>query len=118
MSGEHQHDVQDDDDDLNQRSPQNGSPFEDRQNIPPRHQRFHQTTSTRHQSHSPIVMQRPRHPRSPSTRHFRSSPTQLSRSQLIQKSPYRDQGSSSSRHHRRSAHHDRGFSRHDQDTCR
>jgi len=95
LSGEHQGNVQGDDDegegedededegededeDEDRRRPQNCSPFTERQNLPPRHQRVHQP-STRHQSHSPIATERSRRPRSPSTRHFQSSPTRPSR---------------------------------------
>jgi hypothetical protein len=89
LSGEHQENDQGDDnegedkdkgegEDEDRRCPQNGSPFAERQNLPPRHQRVRQP-STRHQSHSPIVTERSRRPRSPSTRHFQSSPTQPSR---------------------------------------
>ena len=85
LSGEHQGDVQgddeedaDEDEDEDERHPQNGSPFAERQNLPPCHQRVRQP-SARHQSHSPIATERSRRPRSPSTRHFQSSPARPSR---------------------------------------
>ena len=76
MSGERWGDVQDDDDD--DQSPQNGSPFAERQNLLPRHQHVCQP-STWHQSHSPIAMEWSCCPCSPSTHHFQSSPIWLPR---------------------------------------
>ncbi|KIM35219.1 hypothetical protein M413DRAFT_14685 [Hebeloma cylindrosporum] len=124
-SGERGGDVQDDEDnngddddadDDDQRHPQNGSPFEERQNLPPRHQRVSQT-STWHQSHSPIATQRSHRPRSPSTRRFQSSPTQPSRRRdEFSCSPRRAQGSS--HHHYEQRRDDQRFSRRDQDSSR
>ena len=82
LSEEHQGDVQGDDEeeedtdkdeDEDKRHPQNGSPFAERQNLPPHHQCVHQPSAW-HQSHSPIVTEQSCRPHLPSTHHFQSSP--------------------------------------------
>ena len=105
LSDEHQEGVEDDkdeDDSEDQRCPQNELPFKEHQNLLPHQSQCVCQTSMRPQSHSPIVMQRSCHPRSPSTCHFQSSPTQLSHhGDEISR---RAQGSSHRHHNQGSSH--------------
>ena len=109
LSGEHQGDVQGDDEeeedadkdkDEDERRPQNGSPFAERQNLLPRHQCVCQPSAW-HQSHSPIATEWSCHPHSPSTCHFQSSLAWPSR----QWDEFSHQAQGSHRHHDQASSH-------------